>query len=141
MSQYRHLLLAVDLLSMTDPSIPKAAILAKSFGAKLSILHVVEPIPAYAEITPIHVEEDLMEQSKKQLSELGKQLNVSPENQYVRLGPPKREIIEMAKELNIDLIVMGSHGRHGLSLLLGSTANAIVHSAPCDVITIRKMAP
>jgi universal stress protein A len=52
-------------------------------------------------------------------------------------GTPKQEIVRLAEQEGIDLIVVGSHGRHGLSLLLGSTANSILHYAGCDVMTIR----
>ena len=43
----------------------------------------------------------------------------------------------VAEEQSCDLIVVGSHGRHGLALLLGSTANDVLHGAPCDVIAVR----
>jgi universal stress protein A len=138
MSHYHHLLLATDLIADDDPSLKKAASLAHAFNAKLSILHVVEPIPAYAEITPMNVEEEMVEHSKAELARIGKILSVASQDQHVRIGATKHEIIDLAKELKVDLIVLGSHGRHGLSLLLGSTANAVVHGAPCDVLTIRK---
>ncbi len=66
-----------------------------------------------------------------------KTLNVSKENVYVEIGPPKSKILEIAENIAADLIICGSHGRHGLSLLLGSTANAILHGAKCDVLTVR----
>lgn len=50
---------------------------------------------------------------------------------------PKLVILEQAKKLHTDLIVMGSHGRHGISLLLGSTANGVIHHAQCDVFVVR----
>jgi universal stress protein A len=43
----------------------------------------------------------------------------------------------MAEELDADLIVLGTHGRHGLGLMLGSTANAVLHGAPCDVLAVK----
>ena len=49
----------------------------------------------------------------------------------------KEGILGAAKEHGADLIVVGSHGRHGLALLLGSTANAVLHGAPCDVLAVR----
>jgi universal stress protein A len=52
-------------------------------------------------------------------------------------GVPKQEIIHIAEQQQVDLIVLGSHGRHGLALLLGSTANAVLHYAKCDVMAIR----
>ena len=52
-------------------------------------------------------------------------------------GVPKLEIVRYAKEINADLIVIGSHGRGGVQRLLGSTANGTLHRAPCDVLVIR----
>jgi universal stress protein A len=56
---------------------------------------------------------------------------------WVELGATKFEIARVAKENTFDLIVVGSHGRHGVALLLGSTANAVLHGAPCDVLAVR----
>jgi len=52
-------------------------------------------------------------------------------------GQPRQEIHRLADEQDCDLIVVGSHGRHGLALLLGSTANDVLHGAPCDVLAVR----
>ena len=52
-------------------------------------------------------------------------------------GHPRQEIHRVTEEQSCDLIVVGSHGRHGLALLLGSTANDVLHGAPCDVIAVR----
>lgn len=53
------------------------------------------------------------------------------------MGSPKLEIVRVAEERQVDLIVVGSHGRHGLALLLGSTANGVLHHAKCDVLAVR----
>jgi universal stress protein A len=71
------------------------------------------------------------------LADYVKQLGVADAGQHVAQGSTKNEITRLALELQADLIVMGSHGRHGLALLLGSTANAVLHAAPCDVLAIR----
>jgi universal stress protein A len=68
---------------------------------------------------------------------LGDQLHVEPANRWLVWGVPKQEIIKIAVQERVDLIVVGSHGRHGLALLLGSTANSILHYALCDVMAIR----
>jgi universal stress protein A len=59
------------------------------------------------------------------------------EHQHIVLGRPEVEIHAKAEELGADLIVVGSHGRHGLALLLGSTANGVLHGAGCDVLAVR----
>jgi universal stress protein A len=55
----------------------------------------------------------------------------------VKIGNPAHEIRDAATELEADLIVVGTHGRHGLGLLLGSTANAVLHGVGCDVLAVR----
>ena len=62
---------------------------------------------------------------------------LAPENRHLAYGQPRQEVHRLAKEQRCDLIVVGSHGRHGLALLLGSTANDILHGAPCDVLAVR----
>jgi universal stress protein A len=79
----------------------------------------------------------LLDQEKANLNEIGELLNV-PENQrWLIWGSPKEEICALAVQEEVDLIVVGSHGRHGLALLLGSTANDVLHHAPCDVLAVR----
>lgn len=139
MVKYKHILLATDFTDDSEIVIKKAAELAHQMGAKLSILHVVEPLPGYgyAFIGSAEIEIQLVEEAKKQLEALGKKYKIDVDDQYVEIGPTKVEITRIAKEKNIDLIVVGSHGRHGLSILLGSTANAVIHGAHCDVLTVR----
>jgi universal stress protein A len=64
-------------------------------------------------------------------------LAIDDNNQWLVWGVPKEEITQIAQQENVDLIVVGSHGRHGFALLLGSTANSILHHAHCDVLAVR----
>ncbi|MBS1214978.1 MAG: universal stress protein [Proteobacteria bacterium] len=79
----------------------------------------------------------MVDAAKKRLTAIGETLGIPAECQYVEIGSPKGEIIRTAEELNIDLIVVGSHGRHGIGLLLGSTASSVIHHAKCDVLAVR----
>jgi universal stress protein A len=83
------------------------------------------------------VQTQLQDQAKERLSALGAELNVSAEDQHVILGHPAQEMHSMAKTWDMDLIVVGSHGRHGLSLIFGSTSNSVLHGAECDVLAVR----
>jgi universal stress protein A len=74
---------------------------------------------------------------KKKLKALGQHLAIDDDNQWLVWGIPDQEIVQVAKQEQIDLIVLGSHGRHGLALLLGSTANSVLHHANCDVLAVR----
>ena len=53
------------------------------------------------------------------------------------LGSTAKEILRIVQEQGLDLIVLGSHGRHGVAMLLGSTANAVLHHAECDLLAVR----
>ena len=137
--KYKHILIATDLLEGSEMVVKRALELAKEFASKLSIIHVVEPLPGngYAFIAPAEIESQLIDEAKKQLLDMAKQYSIPNENVHVVLGPTKVEIIEIAEKNKVDLIVVGTHIRHGLGHLLGSTANAVIHAAKCDVLTVR----
>ena len=75
--------------------------------------------------------------AKKALAQVGADFGIPSNQQYLEIGYVKKAVIELAKKIHADLIVIGSHGRHGVQLLLGSTANAILHTADCDVLAVR----
>jgi universal stress protein A len=143
MSNYKHILLAADYSAHNDYVADKAKSLADSYQAKLSIIHVLDniamPDTNYGAVIPLNENSnyDLLEAEKNKLLVLGKRLGVDEDNQWLVWGVPKEEIVEIAMQQQIDLIVVGSHGRHGLALLLGSTANSILHHTPCDVLAVR----
>lgn len=142
MDAYGHILVAVDLGPDCDPVARRAADLAQRYGAGMSLIHVVENVPVEPGnelmIPPTtSVELELTETARVKLKAMGERLGVPAERQQVALGQTKREILEYAEEHTVDLIVVGSHGRHGLALLLGSTANALLHGATCDLLAVR----
>jgi universal stress protein A len=136
---YQHILFATDLSEESDYIVNKVRGMCDFTKAKLSIIHVVEPMPgySYAYLGIEDIEGQLIEESRVALAQLGDKLSVNKENQFVEVGPTKSKIQTVAEQIGADLIICGSHGRHGLSLLLGSTANAILHGAKCDVLTVR----
>jgi universal stress protein A len=141
-STYRHLLLAIDFATETDPVIERASHLSEQCGARLSILHVVEYLPmAYSGdlVLPdnFDLEQELLEVAKKQMKIVGERLNVAPEDRHIEIGGTGHTILRVAGELEVDLIVLGSHGRHGLAVLLGSTARSVLNGAGCDVLAVR----
>jgi universal stress protein A len=143
MRDYQHILLAVDYSEQGVYVAEKARSLAYRYQAKLSIIHVLDNIPMpdtnYGTVIPLDQDSsyDLLEAEKAKLMQLGDQLNVDLANRWMLWGVPKQEIIHIAEQEQVDLIVVGSHGRHGLALLLGSTANSVLHYAKCDVMAIR----
>lgn len=142
MGEYKNLLLALDFSEHTDALCQHGAMLARQFNAKIVYIHVVEPIllDMPYEVIPaesLDLEQDLVKHANSRLAELAEKYSVAKEKIRVEVGSAKVEILRVAEELNIDLIVIGSHGRHGIALILGSTANAVLHGAPCDVLAVR----
>jgi universal stress protein A len=142
MNLYQHILLAVDFFGDDNQVVKKGLQIVEQNQAKLSLVHVVENLPITDEAYgPIPFDTDLtqewLEVSKKRLAKLGEKLGVPEERQWLEMGSAKLEIVRVAEENGVDLIVVGSHGRHGLALLLGSTANGVLHHATCDVLAVR----
>lgn len=136
---YKHILFATDLTEDTEYLLHKVREIQNATNAKLSLIHVVEPLPgySYAYLGIEDIEGQLIDEAKQSMQKLADQLKVGKTDQFVEVGPTKTKILGIADNVNADLIICGSHGRHGLSLLLGSTANAILHGAKCDVLTVR----
>ena len=143
MKNYEHILLAVDFFESYGAVTGRARDLALKYHAKLSIVHVVDNLPmvdaGYGADIPFNMDltTELMAEAKKRLGKLAEQLAVAEDSLWLEMGSPKTEIIRVANENKVDLIVVGSHGRHGLGLLLGSTANGVLHHAGCDVLAVR----
>jgi len=141
MGDYQHILCAVDLSAENGAVFSRAAELAGHYHARLSLLHVVEYIPidlANELVLPQQqeIEQQLVIQAEKTLASLAEQSTHTHARSIVVQGSVKSGIIEYAKNTGVDLIVIGRHGRHGLSRLLGSGANAVLHHAACDVLTV-----
>jgi universal stress protein A len=141
MADYRRIMLAVDLTEESNFVAKRALSIAKAFDAELHVVHVIEPLSlAYGGDIPMDlssVQEQIHEQAKSHLAEFANNLGVPPDNQYLIFGRPESEIQRVAEAKDADVIVVGSHGRHGLALLLGSTANGVLHGATCDVLAVR----
>ncbi|WP_455211548.1 universal stress protein [Kaarinaea lacus] len=144
MKAYENILIAIDFSESADQVIERALDIAKQSNAKTSLLHIVDHLPplGFGEeplIAPDWMipEQQLMEEAKKSLHNFAGKHNLQNCKQTVALGTPHVEVVRIAEEKNIDLIVVGSHGRHGVRLLLGSTANGVLHHATCDVLAVR----
>jgi universal stress protein A len=142
MSFYTHILFCADLSEHSLISAHRALELAKKFSAKLTMMHVVESLPAYASgyLGVADVERELLETAKKEMKKIAATLNIPSENQILVIGNPAMEIFSKAETLKADLIVVGSHEKHGLGRFLGSNASGILHKAHCDVLTVKVQA-
>jgi universal stress protein A len=144
MAMYKKVLIALDFHGDNAEIIDKGTMIAKANGAEVFLLHVNEPLAVtYAADAMswsdqvVQLESSLRQQGKKKMEEIRVKLGIVLENCMTREGKPSVEIHAAAKELAIDLIVMGTHGQSGLKLLLGSTANSVLHGATCDILAVR----
>jgi universal stress protein A len=141
MSGYNHILVGLDLSTESQQVIDRVKFLFANTGTKISLCHILEPLAfTYGGDIPVDlsdVQSQLQQQATERLASLGEQLGTSAAGQHIILGHPAQEMHRMAKEQAIDLIVVGSHGRHGLALIFGSTSNSVLHGATCDVLAVR----
>jgi nucleotide-binding universal stress UspA family protein len=147
---FRRILVPTDFSEPSDAALQYARMVAGKFGASLHLLHVFES-PLYlagavsAEVyvaDAAAIQAELMEQAKNNLAE---RVTAGDRERYavttdIVTGLSASSIVKYATEQHIDLIVMGTHGRRGMShLLLGSVAEHVVRTAPCPVLTVRHM--
>lgn len=137
---YKKILLAANFDEVGLCAAQKARELAAKFSADLHIVHVIEPLPAYAYSGFsgfADIEQSLKNNVKEQVRQLAADLGVAEDKCHLETGSIKNEVVRVANELNCDLIVAGSHAKHGFSLLLGSNANGILYAAESDVLLVR----
>ena len=141
MPQYKKVLIAVDLSEDSAHVAARAIDLTASNDVELNLIHVIEPLSfAYGGDIPMDfsgIQDEIHQQASQQLKRFGENHGIAENRQYIVLGRPEVEIHAKAEEIEADLIVVGSHGRHGLALLMGSTANGVLHGAICDVLAVR----
>lgn len=145
MANYQNILVAVDLSSESEAVLQKAQQIADS-NAEVHLVYVQEPMDnVYVGIVPQSaafsglgdLEAQLGAELKQKLTALGENFKIPTDHLHILNGSPAHEIHRFAKEHDVQLIVIGTHGQKGLQLLLGSTANAVLHGAGCDVLSVR----
>lgn len=134
------ILFPTDFSTLSDAALRHATALAKDMGAKLIIVHVEEPPAAYGtgEMYYGIPDPDLPALNKMLEAVKPSDASVPCEHRMIT-GDPAGEVVALAEQEKVDLIVLGTHGRTGLGrLLMGSVAEAIVRRAPCPVITFKE---
>jgi universal stress protein A len=138
---YRRVLLVVDLTEYSLPIGRRAQALASALGAEVELLHGVEfvPVEPMGEtlMPSVQIEDELLERARQRLAALAGELGLQGAATWVETGNVKSEIVRVARERGVDLIVLGSRERHGLSILVNFTEDTVLHAAPCDVLAVR----
>ncbi len=142
----KKVLVPIDFSDYSKSALRYAVNFAKSFDSEIILIYVVEPIiyppdfsmgqiamPTFSTDWDIRAKEELDKLAKNEIS------NSSKVKTIIRTGKPYVEIIDTAKEEDIDLIIIATHGHSGVEhLLFGSTAEKVVRKAPCPVLTLRE---
>ncbi len=142
MGSFKHILFTTDLSDGSYTIAVKAKQLAEDLHAKLSLVHVIEHSPMlygsgeFAVPLDLDVEKSLEEQAHEHLAKQASELNIPEDNRWVLVGSKKDEIVKLVHEISCDLIVVGAHDKHGLALLMGSTADSLLHALPCNVLAL-----
>lgn len=140
MKGYQHILCCIDLSTHSKPTIQKAIALSNTFKAKLDILHVVEPPLFYLSGFELAANAlaEMKDSAEHSLKEFASTYQISHQHCHLVVGSAKTHILETAINLKCDLLLLGSHGA-GTNIinLIGSTANAVLSSAQCDVLIVQ----
>jgi universal stress protein A len=143
MPSIKTLLCPVDFSQMSRAVLDYAVFMAQSHQAQLKLIHVVDQLHGFdsykiLHMTAVEITHEMERQAKTQLKELVATLPI-PATFDIRFGRAADEIVIQAKDDEVELIVMGSHGRSGIShLLVGSVAESVVRHAPCPVLVVRQ---
>jgi len=137
-------LVPIDFSDYSKSALKYAVNLCKFFNAEIILIYVIEPViypPDFSmgQIAMPSINNEWDERAKEELDKLSKnEINISSRT-VIKTGKPFVEIIETAKEENIDLIIIATHGHTGVEhILFGSTAEKVVRKAPCPVLTLRE---
>ncbi|MGD0230502.1 MAG: universal stress protein [Syntrophorhabdales bacterium] len=142
---FSKILVPIDFSEYTDEILRYAVEIVKRFGSSLHLIHVV---PGLDYFTPYEsfmaaeniaaVQKGIEEEVKTQLEEVAGRIAGITVTETVRTGTAYAEIVDYAKSVGMDLIIMGTHGRGGLEhIVIGSVAEKVVRRSPCPVLTIR----
>jgi universal stress protein A len=141
MAGYKKLLVLLDLSQDSERVAIAGRDMAAHSHASMIMLHVVEFVPVEplgeSLMPTVQIEDELINRSREHLSALITRLGLANTTGRVEAGNTKAEILRVAEEEQVDLIVLGSHERHGLAILVNFTEDTVLHAAHCDVLAVR----
>lgn len=145
MCGYSKIAVAIDLSSESSAILKRARDVAAP-ESEIHLIYVQEPMDSvYMGVVPYgpvfvgmdEVEENLRSELQQKLDNIGESADIPESGRHFLNGTPAREIRRFAEENDMELIVLGTHGQKGVQLLLGATANSVLHGSACDVLAVR----
>lgn len=141
MSNYKKIIVAIDINAQYEQIIEKAISISNSMD-DINLVYISLPMtyigPYLYGMDYAHVDDtERLFAAKKKLHKIASQFNINESNVHFKVGEAADEIHTIADQIHADLIVMGTHGRSGIKLLLGSTANSVLHGVKQDALAVR----
>jgi universal stress protein A len=140
----KRILCPTDFSAIAEKAVEYAVFLDSSHNAELQLLHVVDHLHGFdnyliLSMTPDEISKRMEKRANEDLNEIVNHIKETVKIQKaVRHGKTSVQIVEMAKEMKADLVVMGTHGRTGVSnVIIGSVAEAVIRHARCPVLVVR----
>jgi universal stress protein A len=141
MAGYKKLLVLLDLSEDSEQVAIAGRDMAAHSNASMIVLHVVEFVPVEplgeSLMPTAQIEDELINRSRERLGAFITRLGLTNATGRVEAGNTKSEILRVAEEEQVDLIVLGSHERHGLAIMVNFTEDTVLHAAHCDVLAVR----
>lgn len=138
---YHHILYSTDLGPHEKLVRSRLKAICAENNVKLSIVHVVESMPVFMDMSGYLNTAEIIERMQTEavaaIKKISKDLEIAENHQHIIVGSPKTTIVELAAKIKADLIVIGAHNHHLLDNLIGSTTDAVIRSAHCDVLAVR----
>ncbi|MBP9722846.1 MAG: universal stress protein [Gammaproteobacteria bacterium] len=138
---YHHILYATDLGQHEKLVRGRLKAVAGQNNSKISIVHVVESMPVFMDMSgylnTAEIIERIQVEARSAIKKISKDLEIADGHQHVIVGSPKSCIVELATQIKADLIILGAHSRHLIDNLIGSTTDAVLRTASCDVLAVR----
>ena len=133
----KHILVPTDLTEASALEASKARAIADVSGAEITVLHIVDYAPpkhiAHGLPENLSSVAGLVDQAMSYLSDWTKKAGIGDSTCMVKVGSPKRIIVDTARDLGVDLIIMSTQGERGIARIVGSTTHGVLRDAVCDV--------
>jgi len=138
---YKHILYATDLGPHEKKVRARVKAACELHKAKITIVHVVESMPVFMDMSgylnTAEIIDRMQDEARALIKKIGEDLKVDEADQHIIIGAPKADIVTLADKVKSDLIIIGAHNRHLIDNLIGSTTDAVLRAAHCDVLTVR----
>lgn len=144
MSDYKYILVAIDLSEESGQLVAHAKALAALHQAALSMVHIIDYTPsqyASSEIAlPVDLEsmdQSLLDDTHTELNALSEKFQIDAKHCWLLQGEKEDEMLKLVDKVGVDLVVTGAHDKHGLGRLFNSTPETLLHALPCDILSVK----